>query len=84
MAQNAKVIIDRSGDRIFRQTSGPTCGGDASRHPRCSVQNSRNDPLVQLADMWGNHRSLYRMDRREAAGGGLHAGKRLDNVWEFT
>lgn len=84
--QNAKVIIDGSGDRIFRQDLKTYLRRETPRGCIRDVRfkNSRNDPLVQLADMCvGAIARSYRMNRKEAARWRTMLGKRLDNVWEF-
>ena len=84
--QNAKVIIDGSGDRTFRQDLMTYLRRETPRGCIRDVRfkNSRNDPLVQLADMCvGAIARSYRKDRRDADRWRRMLRKRLNNVWDF-
>lgn len=83
---NAKVVIDGSGERIFRQ--------DLEKHlkrhatpgaiKRVKFADSRSDPLVQLADMAvGAVARSYRKDRKDAHRWRSQLEKKIQNVWEF-
>lgn len=86
LLQNAKVVIDGSGERVFRQ--------DLQRHLKqhtggaiksVKFADSRQDRLVQLADMAvGAVARSYRTDRKDANRWRLQLGKKLHNVWEFA
>ncbi|HEX7871653.1 MAG TPA: DUF3800 domain-containing protein [Sphingobium sp.] len=85
LLKDAKVIIDGSGERLFRQ--------DLERHLKkhanggiksVKFADSRRDSLVQLADMAvGAIARSYRSDRKNADRWRKQLGKRLQNVWEF-
>jgi hypothetical protein len=85
LLENAKVIIDGSGERVFRQ--------DLERHLKLHAHggiksvkfaDSRRDPLVQLADMSvGAVARSYRTDRKHAGRWRKQLGRKLRNVWEF-
>ena len=84
--QDAKVIIDGSGDRTFRRDlkaylrreTPPGCIRDVQ------FRSSRGDPLVQLADMCvGAIARSYREKRKDAGKWRAMLAKRIDNVWEF-
>lgn len=84
--QDAKVIIDGSGDRTFRRDlkaylrkETPTgCIRDVL------FKSSRNDALVQLADMCvGAIARSYRTDRNNADRWRDMLRRRINDVWEF-
>ena len=84
--QDAKVIIDGSGDRTFRRDlkaylrreTPPGCIRDVQ------FRSSRGDPLLQLADMCvGAIARSYRETRKDAGKWRAMLAKRIDNVWEF-
>lgn len=85
LLDNAKVVIDGSGERVFRQ--------DLERHLKhhadgaiksVKFADSRRDRLVQLADMTvGAIARSYRPDRKNADRWRAQLGKKLQNVWEF-
>ena len=78
----AKVVIDGSGERIFRQD----LEGHLKRHAdggKKSVKfaDSRRDRLVQLADMAiGAIARSYRPERKDADRWRLQLGRKLQNV----
>lgn len=83
---NAKVIIDGSGDREFRQKLSAAI----RRRVRegavrdCQFSDSKNDPLIQLADMCaGAIARSYRTDRTDRRRWRDMLRPRLDNVWQF-
>ncbi|WP_428151117.1 DUF3800 domain-containing protein [Brevundimonas sp.] len=83
---NAKVIIDGSGDREFRQKLST----EIKRKVRdgavrdCRFSDSKNDPLIQLADMCaGAVARSFRTDRRDAHRWRDMLRPRLDDVWQF-
>lgn len=85
LLDNAKVIIDGSGDRVFRY--------DLQRHLKSRARgniksvkfaDSRRDPLVQLADMAvGAVARSYRTDRKNSHRWLDQLGRKLQDVWEF-
>jgi Protein of unknown function (DUF3800) len=86
LLQDAKVIIDGSGERAFRQ--------DLKAHLRkhtapgaikdVRLKASHNDPLVQLADMCvGAVARSYREDRTDASRWRKMLKPKLEDVWEF-
>lgn len=85
LLEDAKVVIDGSGDRAFRQmlqTSLRRQVGKCLKSVRFS--NSRNDPLVQLADMCaGAVARSYRSDRKDAGRWRAMLAPRLNDVWDF-
>lgn len=83
---DAKVIIDGSGDREFRQNLNVALrrrlGSGVIRDIR--FQNSKIDALVQLADMCaGAIARSYRTDRPEPWRWRAMLRQRIDDVWEF-
>ncbi len=85
LLQDAKVVIDGSGERVFRQ--------DLERHLKRHADGgiksvkfaaSHRDPLVQLADMAvGAVARSYRTDRKNADRWRQQLGRKLHDVWEF-
>jgi hypothetical protein len=83
---NAKVIIDGSGDREFRQKLSTAIRrkvrDGAVRD--CRFSDSRNDALIQLADMCaGAVARSFRTDRRDADRWLDMLRPRIDDVWQF-
>jgi hypothetical protein len=83
---DARVVIDGSGDREFRQNLNTALrrrlGGGAIRDVR--FKNSKNDVLVQLADMCaGAIARSYRDDRRNKDRWRKLLAPRINDVWEF-
>ena len=83
---NARVIIDGSGDRAFRQKLSVAIRrkvrDGAIRD--CRFSDSRTDPLIQLADMCaGAIARSFRTDRRDAHRWRDLLRPRLDDVWRF-
>ena len=83
---NARVIIDGSGDRAFRQKLSVAIRrkvrDGAIRN--CRFSDSRTDPLIQLADMCaGAIARSFRTDRRDAHRWRDLLRPRLDDVWRF-
>jgi uncharacterized protein DUF3800 len=82
---DAKVVIDGSGERLFRQ--------DLQRHLKrhaggtiksVKFADSRRDVLVQLADMSvGAVARSYRTNRKDAGRWRAQLGRKLKDVWEF-
>lgn len=82
---DAKVVIDGSGDRTFRRmlkTSLKRGLGPKLKDVRFS--RSHSDPLVQLADMCaGAIARSYRTDRKDAQRWRQMLRPRIDDVWDF-
>ena len=83
---NAKVVIDGSGERTFRR--------DLQAHLRrhtpdgaiksVKMKDSRNDPLIQLADMCvGAVARSFRTDRDDHNRWRAMLRTKLDDVWRF-
>ena len=85
LLKDAKVVIDGSGERVFRQ--------DLQRYLKQHAQGgiksvkfaaSHRDPLVQLADMAvGAVARSYRTDRKNADRWRQMLGNKLQDVWDF-
>ena len=82
---DAKVVIDGSGDREFRrmlESSLRRQVGD--RLKSVTFGNSRNDCLVQLADMCvGAIARSYRTDRRDASRWRQMLRPRINDIWDY-
>jgi len=82
---DAKVVIDGSGDRAFRQMLGSSLRrqvGDGLKS--LTFGNSKNDCLVQLADMCvGAIARSYRTDRKDAKRWRQMLGPRINDIWDF-
>ena len=85
MLSDAHVVIDGSGDRQFKRMLKHALGkqvGDRLKSLRFG--NSRNDQLVQLADMCvGAIARSYRADRKNSGRWRDMLQPRINNVWEF-
>ena len=83
--QQAKVIIDGSGDRAFRRMLKLRLRRQSgTRLKEVQFGNSRNDPLLQLADMSvGAIARSYRRDRKDAARWRHMLAPRINDVWDF-
>jgi len=84
--ENARVIIDGSGERTFRQDLQTHlkrhCSDGAIKNIR--MKASHSDPLVQLADMCvGAVARSYRTDRADAGRWRRALRGKLDDVWDF-
>ena len=84
--QNARVIIDGSGDREFRRRLSTYlrrhAGDGAVKDVR--FKDSKNDALVQLADMCaGAIARSYRTDRFEPSRWLQILQPKIEDVWEF-
>lgn len=84
--ENAKVIIDGSGDREFKKRLGTYlrrhCGPGIIKDIR--FKDSHRDPLVQLADMCaGAIARSYRPDRPNSRRWRAMLTPKIDDVWEF-
>lgn len=85
LLSGAKVVIDGSGDREFRQALKRYLRRQLG--PKLSsikFQNSRSDALVQLADMCvGAIARSYRDERRNPNRWRKMLHARIDDVWDF-
>lgn len=86
LLQDAKVVIDGSGERTFRQD----LKAHLKRHTApgairdVKLMDSHRDPLVQLADMCvGAVARSYRPDRSDNDRWRKMLRPKLDDVWEF-
>lgn len=81
--ENAKIVIDGSGERIFRadlQSYLRRSAGTAVRSVKFT--DSRKDHLVQLADMCvGAIARSYRADRKDAAKWRVLLERKIADVW---
>ena len=84
--QRAKVIIDGSGDRPFQKMLKTSLRRQlGERIEEIRFGNSRNDPLVQLADMSvGAIARSYRRDRKDATRWRRMLAPRINDVWDFA
>jgi Protein of unknown function (DUF3800) len=83
---NARIVIDGSGDRLFRRGLAKHVSRNASKGAIKDIRfkDSANDPLVQLADMCaGAIARSYRDDRAEPKRWRKMLAKRIDDVWDF-
>lgn len=82
----ARVVIDGSGDHAFKRmlkTSLRRQVGESIKSIRFG--NSKNDRLVQLADMCaGAIARSYRTDRTDSDRWRTMLAPRINDVWEFT
>ncbi|MHC1547955.1 DUF3800 domain-containing protein [Phyllobacterium sp. K27] len=86
LLRNAKVIIDGSGDKAFKTELATylrrNTGEGAVKAVRFS--DSRNDRLIQLADMCtGAIARSYRDDRADAQKWRQAISKKIEDVWNF-
>jgi hypothetical protein len=84
--QGARVIIDGSGDRAFKEKLSTSL----RRHTapgavrQVKMRDSRSEPLVQLADMCvGAIARSYRKDREDAGRWLNMLRPKIDDIWEF-
>jgi len=82
---DAEVVIDGSGDRAFRRNLGSSLRRQVGERVQgIRFSNSRNDPLVQLADMCvGAIARSYRSDRKDAWRWRAMLEPRIRDVWNF-
>lgn len=86
LLDNAKVVIDGSGDQSFKKELSRYLkrhtGPGAIRDVRFS--NSKNDRLVQMADMCtGAIARSYRTDRADAKRWVIMLSNKIEDVWDF-
>lgn len=86
LLQGAKVVIDGSGDRQFRQELEGYFrrGLPPGSIEKLSFQNSKGDRLVQLADMCaGAIARSYRKDKEDARRWRGILAPKIEDVWDF-
>jgi hypothetical protein len=86
LLKGAKVVVDGSGDREFRQELGSYlrrhCGPGAIKDVRFA--DSANDRLIQLADMCaGAIARSYKRERSDAGRWRVMLETKIDDVWDF-
>ena len=84
--ENARVVIDGSGDREFRKNLGAALRkrGRQGAVKTCKFSDSANDPLIQLADMCvGAIARSFREERKDRGRWRQMLKPRIDNVWVF-
>jgi len=83
---NARVIIDGSGDRAFRKKLSVAIRKRVREGAvrDCRFSDSKTDTLIQLADMCaGAIARSYRADRKDRRRWRDKLRPRLDDVWQF-
>ena len=83
--REAKVVVDGSGDRAFRRMIQASIRRQVgTRMKDLRFTNSKNDLLIQLADMCvGAIARSYRTDRPEAERWRRMLAPRINDVWDF-
>lgn len=85
--QGARVKIDGSGDREFKQELGRylRCQMDAGKLTSVKFAESHRDNLIQLADMAAGaiFRSYRQEDRKDATRWRDMLTSKIEDVWEF-
>tara|TARA_R110002167_G_scaffold169019_1_gene366809 strand:+ start:25459 stop:26076 length:618 start_codon:yes stop_codon:yes gene_type:complete len=85
---NAKVVIDGSGDRAFKKAFRSYLRKhlDANAVTKLDLKDSVKDPLVQLADMTaGAIARSYKIEKSDCqhCRSVMHRNNHIENVWEF-
>jgi hypothetical protein len=83
---NAKIVIDGSGDRAFRRNLAAYLRRHAASGAidEMKIRDSRSEPLLQLADMCaGAIARSYRKDRPEGDRWRAMIAAKIEDVWEF-
>lgn len=86
LIENARIVIDGSGDRAFKREMGAYFRRHLGegRISRIRFNNSTTDRLIQLADMCaGAIARSYRTDRQNAARWRDMLKQKIENIWEF-
>jgi len=84
--KNARVKIDGSGDRKFRKELSKYLKGyvGAGKIKSVKLKDSKNDNLIQLADMVaGAIARSYKPNRKDHDKWRKMLNRQIDNVWEF-
>jgi hypothetical protein len=82
----ARIVIDGSGDKTFRQELGAYFRRHlaAGSIEKIAFQHSHSDRLLQLADMCaGAIARSYRQDRANPGRWRAMLGRKVEDVWEF-
>ena len=82
---DARVVIDGSGDRVFRKKLRSALRRQVGPHiTSLKFGKSHSDPLVQLADMCvGAIARSYRKDRKDPGRWRRMLRRRMDDIWIF-
>jgi hypothetical protein len=86
LLQDAKVVIDGSGDRAFKEQFRTYLRAHLAKGcvKSFDFKNSERDPLLQLADMTaGAIARSYRAKRPDRWREMLQRNGQIDDVWEF-
>jgi hypothetical protein len=86
LLEAARVIIDGSGDRVFKREMGAYFRRHLGKGKVKSIQysNSAGDRLVQLADMCaGAIGRSFKHDRSDRNRWRNMLGRKIEHVWEF-
>lgn len=86
LLEQARIIIDGSGDRAFKREMGAYFRRHlgSGRVKEIRFSDSRSDPLVQLADMCaGAIARSYKEDRSDAHRWRQMIRSKIEDVWEF-
>jgi len=86
LLQNAKVIIDGSGDRIFKKELAGYLRREIRKGAIKTVafSDSKNDRLIQLADMCvGAIARSYTSNKKDAARWRIMINDKIEDVWNF-
>lgn len=81
--QNAEVIIDGSGEKVFRQDLQRHLKRHAPGIRKVSFAASHKDPLIQLADMAVGAIAQSYKPREDATQWRRMIGARIGDVWDF-
>jgi hypothetical protein len=86
LLKDARIVIDGSGDRRFRQELEAYLRLQlgSGKVKKVKFQNSKSDRLVQLADMCtGAIARSYRLDKGDRLRWRKMLGQKVENVWDF-
>ncbi|KKP79668.1 MAG: hypothetical protein A2271_03155 [Candidatus Moranbacteria bacterium RIFOXYA12_FULL_35_19] len=86
---DAKIRIDGSGDRIFRKSFTTYLRKELNNNEKkilknCKLIDSKNDVLIQMADMVAG--SIYRSYQKDKNDAGIYKNiikKRIEDEWNF-
>jgi hypothetical protein len=86
LLQNAKVVIDGSGERVFKKELASYLRRHTAKGAiqKIRFSDSKSDSLVQMADMCtGAIARDYRENRKDGKRWRNMLSKKIDDVWEF-
>jgi hypothetical protein len=86
LLENARIVIDGSGDRSFRQELQAYLRSELGpgKVKKITFRDSRSDRLLQLADMCtGAVARSYRLDKDDHFRWRKMLGQKIEDVWEF-